>query len=863
MKKLFYLLFVIQLLFNFQSSNLYAQGEPPQGIIYQAEARDGNGNLIKNKALTVRISILEGSLTSNIKWQGDYNITTDNNGLFTLIIGQGTTYSGSFSSITWGLSDHYLNVKINDKKGWVDMGTTQLLSVPYAFYAQTAANGITSDQIAAIASNSLKISYPTNDQTKLASIQAYAEKNVNADWTATSGEAQILNKPTGNKPGDMQYWNGEAWVLVLAGQPGQFLQFTASNKPEWTTVSQNNDGGNPLTINTNSATNVTSNSATSGGSIMNNSGMQITSCGVCCSPNHNPTISDYITNDNLENGTFTSNLNGLSPGTYYVRAYATYNGGPIYGNEVSFTISMNTGQNYQLEYISGGNQTYPGGGMPQPMIFKVKNLTNNAYVTNLATENLSITATGPGSLDVSFNNQNNYCGNGDNTCFGGFFTVPATCVSPYKLNISVSLMKNNQNIYTVSITENISINNNGGAPFTVSTVGTSAISYNSAVFISSITGDRSTITDHGVCWNTTGMPTINDSKTSQDPGSDFFTSNLLGLSPNTMYYVRAYATNSGGTVYYGNQIMFTTTTSVTAATTPLNVTATTATFNATILYDGGHALTACGMCWNTSGNPTLPTDFRTSSGVLTGSYLSILTGLVANTTYFIRAYAINSDGTVYSNEVRFTMPATGQSTVSDIDGNVYQTVTIGSQVWMAENLKTTKYRNGNLIPNVTNASAWFDPANTIGSYCNFNNDINNATTYGRLYNWYAVKDSRNIAPEGWHVPSKDEWAALIASLGGDAVAGGKLKETGTSHWIATNYGATNESQFTALPGGYISDFNFTFTGMGIMGYWWSSTENSATNIPQAVAQYLINTNSNISWYYCSENNGYSIRCVKD
>jgi uncharacterized protein (TIGR02145 family) len=193
-------------------------------------------------------------------------------------------------------------------------------------------------------------------------------------------------------------------------------------------------------------------------------------------------------------------------------------------------------------------------------------------------------------------------------------------------------------------------------------------------------------------------------------------------------------------------------------------------------------------------------------------------------------------------------------TVTDIDGNVYHTVTIGTQVWMVENLKITKYRNGDAIPNVTDSTAWYHL--TTGAYCNYNNDINNATTYGRLYNWYTVNDSRKIAPTGWHVPTDAEWTTLTDYLGN---AGGKLKETGTAHWNSPNTGATNETGFTALPGGY-RIYNGTFRSIGNYGNWWSSTENTT--------DYAWSRDMGCSHSYVYRTSfikipGYSVRCVRD
>jgi uncharacterized protein (TIGR02145 family) len=193
--------------------------------------------------------------------------------------------------------------------------------------------------------------------------------------------------------------------------------------------------------------------------------------------------------------------------------------------------------------------------------------------------------------------------------------------------------------------------------------------------------------------------------------------------------------------------------------------------------------------------------------------------------------------------------------VTDIDGNVYHSITIGTQVWMVENLKTTKYRNGDPIPNVTE-DTWGNL--TTGAYCNYNNNANNSTTYGRLYNWFAVNDSRNIAPTGWHVPNDAEWATLTNYLVGNGVAGGKLKEKGTTHWQSPNIGATNESNFTALPGGYRLEGGFVYIGKA--GCWWSTT---VYNTPDACYQNLWYDSEGLGFGNYSLVAGYSVRCLRD
>jgi len=204
--------------------------------------------------------------------------------------------------------------------------------------------------------------------------------------------------------------------------------------------------------------------------------------------------------------------------------------------------------------------------------------------------------------------------------------------------------------------------------------------------------------------------------------------------------------------------------------------------------------------------------------------------------------------------------------LADIDGNVYHSVTIGTQVWMVENLKVTHYRNGDPIPNVIENEKW--GSLTTGAYCFYNNDPNNLDTYGGLYNWYAVTDGRNIAPIGWHVPSDAEWTTLLSSLEDETDiwtgVGGKLKETGAAHWQSPNTGATNESGFTALPGGCRA---IDYMNVSLFGFWWSSSE-----YDKSFAYYRdLNNYSTIviggpGVRYggrCEKMFGLSVRCLRD
>jgi uncharacterized protein (TIGR02145 family) len=200
-------------------------------------------------------------------------------------------------------------------------------------------------------------------------------------------------------------------------------------------------------------------------------------------------------------------------------------------------------------------------------------------------------------------------------------------------------------------------------------------------------------------------------------------------------------------------------------------------------------------------------------------------------------------------------------TVTDIEGNTYKTIKIGDQWWMTENLRTTRYRNGDSISFVTESYEWVN-ADT-GAYCNYGNDTGYVKTFGRLYNWQAVNDSRNMAPTGWHVSSDAEWTILAAFLGGDSVAGGKIKESGYLHWASPNTGGTNESGFTAFAGGSrTGDASGAFYGLGQYGNLWTST-NLESNNPEAWSRELGYQHAKIIRDTRGMRNGFSVRCVKD
>jgi uncharacterized protein (TIGR02145 family) len=292
------------------------------------------------------------------------------------------------------------------------------------------------------------------------------------------------------------------------------------------------------------------------------------------------------------------------------------------------------------------------------------------------------------------------------------------------------------------------------------------------------------------------------------------------------------------------------------------ITTNSATLGGDVTLGGGSTVTSRGVAYGLTSNPTTSGTITTDgSGV--GSFVSTLSGLTASTTYYVRAYATNGVGTAYGNEISFsTNTSNGFSScggVTDVDGNTYQTVQIGTQCWTQSNLTVSKYRDGSSIPNITDNTQWSQTnTSSTGAWCNYNNDASNGTTYGKLYNWYAVNDSRGLCPTGWHVPSDAEWTTLENHLGGSSVAGGAMKST--TGWNAPNTGATNASGFTGLPGGFRSTNFWDINQNG--AYWSSSIAGTGSAWYRVLYYYSEIVYSN--WFASGDlRYGFSVRCARD
>ncbi len=589
------------------------------------------------------------------------------------------------------------------------------------------------------------------------------------------------------------------------------------------------------TLTTNVVSSITLTTAVSGGNIVSDGGGAITQKGICWSTTATPTISNPTkTTEGPGSGNFTSNLTGLTPGTiYYVRAYATNSAGTAYGNEVSFStnqVVLATLTTTTISAIttttaaSGGNITADGGGTitargvcwattstPTTSNFTAPSGTGSGSFTS------NLTGLAPGTTYYV----RAYATNSAGTAYGNVLSFTTTPISVPTLTTTV----------------------------------VSAITLTTASTGGNITADgNGPVTARGVCYALTANPTTANSVVSGGTGIGAFTANLTGLTPGTTYYVRAYATNSAGTAY-GNEVSFTTTQALPPTVTTSAISsraATTAVGGGNVTADGGGTVTARGLCWATTANPTTSNSV-VNSGTGTGAFTGNLTGLTPGTTYYVRAFATNSGGTSYGAQVTFT------TKIADADGNTYDIVNIGGQVWMSENLRTTKYTNGDVI----GTTSTFDQDITaeVSPKYQWAYEGNNSLVpeYGRLYTWFAVTDSRNVCPVGYHVPEDAELEALKTFLGGETVAGGKLKETGTTHWLTPNTGATNETGFTAVPAGY-RYFTGASSGLEESNYILSTTPFDAN---LSWGQNLTYNSSSLVRTPVTKKNGLTVRCLKD
>ncbi|NLJ43629.1 MAG: hypothetical protein GX431_08210 [Bacteroidales bacterium] len=616
-------------------------------------------------------------------------------------------------------------------------------------------------------------------------------------------------------------------TLILAILAGIAVTFSGcKRKPELATLTTAN------------VTEITINSAKTGGNISSDGGADITARGVCYGTATLPEITGQHTSDSNGPGDFTSDLTGLTASTkYYVRAYATNEAGTAYGNEVTFTTAapvVATLTTLEATAISS-NRAVSGG-----------NITSDGGSAVTARGVCWSTAANPTLSD-------NKTTNGSGT---GNFASDITGLTPGTTYHVRAYATNN---IGTSYGNDISFTTSAVVP-TVTTAAVSSYTRTSAVTGGNVTSSGgAAVTAKGVCWSTSTGPVATGSHTTDGSGTGSFTSTITGLSPNTTYYYRAYATNSAGTAY-GVENHFTTSPVTVPEVSTSSVTSvglTTASSGGNVTNDNGAQVTERGICYNTTGNPTI-SDTKIPSGTGTGTFSVNLTGLTSGTVYYLKAYAINSAGTGYGSQMVFS------TSISDVIGNTYATVLIGTQLWMQTDLKTSKYNDNTDIPNVTVNEEWM--VLTAPAYSWFNNTP--SSVFGMLYNWYAVETGK-LCPSGWHVPSDNEFKTLERHLGMT------IAEADGSGWRGTNQGTqlkatttwnpntgTNTSGFTALGGGYRYGALGTFADFGVVTYWWSSTLHW-DDTTKALYRRLDSTEGRVFREGVSKAGGKYVRCLKN
>ncbi|MFM2292545.1 MAG: hypothetical protein RIS29_2358 [Bacteroidota bacterium] len=607
------------------------------------------------------------------------------------------------------------------------------------------------------------------------------------------------------------------------------------------------------TITTTSITSLKSKSLISGGNVTDNGGETVTEYGICWSTNTAPTIANNKLSMGNGNGSYNGTITGLTPATtYYIRAYATNSIGTAYGNEISTTTLLidpvvdADGNIYNT--ITLGNQTW----MTENL--RTTKYRNGDLIGTTSSLYTDITYTTSPKYQWAYEGSDAYA-----LKYGRLYTwyvvADSRNIAPEGYHVASesdwAILLNYLIASGYNYDKTTSDNKTAQALST-----TDSWNYSSIIGTPGYNQSQNNSTGLSICpsgyrgfdgyyyimgvgadiWTSTET----SSTTANGKGCGFNMPTLNSFSSNKKYGFSVRCIK--------NSVPVVTTTAASA------VNSNDAICGGAVATDGGETVTESGICWNTTGNPTINNSKKSiSAGVTTFS--STITGLSASTTYYIRAYATNSLGTAYGDQITITTQA---PTVTDIDGNVYHTVVIGTQTWMVENLKTTKYNDGTTISYSGPDLDWISTSTAAYGYPNGSSV--NKVTYGLLYNWYAANSSK-IAPAGWHVPTKAEIETLVTYLGGNSAAGGSLKETGTSHWIYGNTGASNTSGFTAIPAGYITGDTGSLQKFGYNSVFWSTTPGTTSDtayrilLDYASITTSINADSKIS--------GYSIRCIKN
>ncbi len=611
------------------------------------------------------------------------------------------------------------------------------------------------------------------------------------------------------------------------------------------------------TMTTSDVTGITQSSATCGGNVTSDGGASVTARGVCWGTAQNPDVSGSHTTDGTGTGAFVSSLTGLSPGTpYYVRAYATNSAGTGYGEQKTFTTTVSPvftcGSPILVNHVAGaiapvtksvtyGTVTNIPGETAKCWITRNLGASQQATAVNDATE-------ASAGWYWQFNRKQGYKHDGTTRTPNTAWITPINENSDWtSLSDPCAIeLGTNWRIPTSTEWTNVDVSGswaNWNDPWN------SSLKLHAAGQLLNSTGSLQYRGLYGFYWSSKQNDVSNAFYIYLSSGS----CGIYGDSPKDNGFPLRCLKDAGGS----------TSTPTVTTSDVTGTTQSTATCGGNVTSDGGSAVTARGVCWSTSQNPTV-SGSHTTDGTGTGAFVSSLTGLSPGTPYYVRAYATNSAGTSYGDQVSFTtnsssgaVPCPGVPSIIDVrDGTVYQTVLIGTQCWLLQNLNY-----GSQIPHSTAQTNNGVPE----KYC-YGDNATHCASVGGMYLWNEVMQytttagAQGLCPAGWHLPTDAEWSTLTTFLGGESVAGGKLKETGTTHWGSPNTGATNESGFTALPGGIWDNFTWFFVGSSSTGKFWTSSPNGDSSawirsLNYASAGVFRETHTRVD--------AISVRCLKD
>ena len=847
--------FFIQILLAIVPNFILAQ--VPDAFSYQAVIRDDMGGLVQDKVVSIKISILQNSIDGEVVYSERHAAITNTNGLISIQIGKGNNPTSTFSEINWSIGSYFIETAIDLSGGtnFKTIGASELLSVPYSIHSNTAdnltgKNGLPGQQLV-IGENGI----PTWKAATLPSIATISVTSItptsaNVNSLITSyGTAELINygyysEVTSGTVYDTSksftnptvisrdYWDIEPDFSItlkeLLPNTKYYVKSFVENifgKEFGNTLSFTTSEPSIPFLSTKPVSLLTRNSGNSGGIVISKGGNDIIESGVVWNTSPNPTLSynKSISEGALEN--FNITLTNLSPNTtYFLRSFATNSIGTGYGNEISFTtLPLTIPKLSTIEILNISNESaYSGGVITED---GGSNITSAGIVwSKLTNPTISDFKTADSSENTYFK-----------SILMGLEANTTYFVRAYAIN-SVGIGYGQQRSFTTTI-----IPNNLAVIFLDSTnmfTTVSAMGYGQI-----INEGGGPVTERGFVWATNSSPTVNNGRVKSGSGIGNFNEKIIGFNANRYYHVKAYAVNNFG-ISYSNSLEVRTIFGLpTLTTTPIFVFSESASIRGIINDDGGRIISEKGFVWNTSPNPTISNNKKIEA---TGSsnFIGEIKGLNPNTTYFLRAYATNSFGTAYGNEVTITTSPESLK-INDIDGNIYSTVKIGSQLWMSENLKTSRYKTGSPITYVIDNSEWSNL--TSGGWSYVAHDVKNNDQYGKLYNWFSIQGD-SLCPSGWHIPTDDDWTILTNYLGGSLAAGEKLLVNG-------------ETGFNALGGGYRSkEGNFYNT---TRNYWWSSTEINEREAWLREIRYLpINKNS-LDKNSINKNSGLSVRCLKD